>query len=223
MGRGRSKAGGSGGGGRSSLVKTEESMNGKPNDATEYYVSGDGMWINQYLRGRGDFGELSDSERQYLHDLDVATNGKITEDTLYRNVDAEAIFGSLSDMDGDNLMQALRYGMDSFGKGKYADGVREDVQSIIDKTVGKTITEKGFMSTTTSKQVAEDWEGFTGSTRPVVLKISTSSNTKGVNLSSYDKNATEPQYERLLARGQSYTVQRIYAEDNTVFIDVKMK
>lgn len=54
---------------------------GKPNDATEYYVSGDGMWINQYLRGRGDFGELTESEKQYLSDLDKATNGKIKTET----------------------------------------------------------------------------------------------------------------------------------------------
>ena len=62
---------------------TSSGGGGMPNDATEQYVSGEGMWINQYLRGRGNFGELSDSEKEYLRDLDKATNGKITDNELY--------------------------------------------------------------------------------------------------------------------------------------------
>ena len=168
FGRGRSPAGKGGGGSVSRGGSNSQSANaGQPNEATEWYVSGDGMWINQYLRGRGDFGELSQEEKQYLHDLDVATDGQIKDDVLYRSVDAEAIFGQMSDTDYDNLRQAVNYGMDTFGKGAYADGIRNRVNNIIDNTEGKTVTEKGFMSTTTSRDVAEDWGGFTGAERPV--------------------------------------------------------
>lgn len=219
MGRGSSKAGGvgvTGGGG---------SRDGMPNDATEYYVSGEGMWINQYLRGRGDFGELSDSEKKYIEDLDTATNGKITDETLYRSVDADAIFGNISDTDYENLVQALNYGADSFGKGSYADGIRSKVDSIISKTQGKTITEKGYMSTTTSQSVAEDWGDYTGSTKPIIMEITPSKNTKGVNLSSYDKNvsAGEAQHERLLKRNQSFDVEKIYSKNNSLYVKVKMR
>lgn len=214
MGRGASKAGGGNAGGQ-----------GKPNDATEWYVSGEGMWINQYLRGRSGYGELTDNEKQMLKDLDKATNGKITDDTLYRSVDASAVFGPISDGDYQDLYQVVTYGGDSFGKGAYADSIRAKVDNRINKTVGKNIVEKGFMSTTTSADVAEEWGGFTGSEKPVVMKIATSNNTKGVNLSSYDKNVSpsEAQHERLLARNQSYEVKRVYSKNGSIYVDVKMR
>lgn len=198
---------------------------GKPNSATEYYVSGEGMWINNYLRGRGDFGELSDAEKQFLKQLDKATNGNVTADTLYRNVDAAAIFGNMSATDADNLRQALLYGTDSFGKGKYADSIRDRVNNIIGRVEGKTQTEKGFMSTTTDKSVAENWGDFTGSENPVVMRIKTGKNTKGVNLSGYDKKVSpsEAQKETLLARGQSYKINKIYGKDGNIWIDVEMR
>ena len=204
---------------------TSSGGGGMPNDATEQYVSGEGMWINQYLRGRGDFGELSDSEKEYLRDLDKATNGKINDKELYRSVDANAIFGNISATDAENLRQYLLYGGDSFGKGAYADSIRNRMQSIINRTEGKTQTEKGFMSTTADKRVAEDWGDFSGSENPVVMRIKTSPNTKGVNLSGYDKNVSsdQAQKERLLARGQSYEVGKIYAENGNIYVDVKMK
>ena len=195
---------------------------GKPNDATEYYVSGEGMWINQYLRGNGDFGELTESEKQYLKDLDKATNGKISNDTLYRSVDASAIFGNMSETDYENLRTALVYGKDSLGKGQYADGIRQKVDGIINRTIGKAQTEKGYMSTTTSKSIAEEFGGFTGSDKPIVMNIKTNKNTKGVNLSGYDKNASTPQKEVLLARGQSYKVTNIYGKNGNIYVDVEM-
>ena len=222
MGRGSSKAGGSGskvgitGGGN---------RDGMPNDATEHYVSGEGMWINQYLRGRGDFGELSDSEKQYIKDLDTATNGKINDKTLYRSVDAEAVFGNISDSDYDNLVQSINYGKDSFGKGSYADSIRSKVDSIVNRTTGKTITEKGYMSTTTSQSVAEDWGDYTGSSKPIIMEITPGKKTRGVNLSGYDKNASsdEAQHERLLARNQKYKVKSIYSKNNNLYVKVDME
>lgn len=211
-GRGASSSSGVGGG-------------GKPNEATEYYVSGDGQWINQYLRGRGDFGELSANEKQYLKDLDRATNGKIKDSELYRSVDASAIFGNMSQMDYENLHQYLVNGSSSFGKGNYADGIRNNMNNIINNAKGKNITEKGFMSTTSDKSVAENWGDFTGSTKPVVMKIKTSKNTKGVNLSNYDKNVSkgEAQKERLLARNQTYKVDNVTSRNGKIYVDVSMK
>lgn len=208
-------------GGRGASSSGAKGM-GKPNDATEYYVSGDGMWINQYLRGNGDFGELTESEREYLKDLDKATNGKVTADTLYRSVDATAIFGDMSGTDYENLRTALVYGTDSFGKGKYADGIRQKVDGLINKTIGKTQTEKGYMSTTTRKSIAEEFGGFTGSDKPIVMNIKPSKNTKGVNLSRYDKNASTPQKEVLLARGQSYKITNIYGKNGNINVDIEL-
>jgi hypothetical protein len=197
---------------------------GKPNSATEYYVSGDGMWINQYLRGRGDFGDLTESEEQFLKDLDTATDGNVKIDTLYRSVDASAIFGNISDVDYTNLSTALNYGGDTFGKGAYADGVRDKVNKIISNTEGKSITEKGFMSTTKDKDIAMEFGDFTGSEMPIVMKIDTGGNAHGVDVSIYDKNVdeSEKQEEVLLARNQSYIVERIYSEDHNICVDVKL-
>lgn len=197
-------------------------LNGKPNDATEYYVSGDGMWINQFLRGEDGFGELSESEKQYLKDLDTATNGKITDEVLYRSVDAQAIFGSMSDSDYDNLRQLVLYGENAFGKGSYAESIKRDVKSRIGRAEGKTIPEKGFMSTTSEASVAEEWGGFSGSDKPIVMRMKTGKNTRGVNLSSYDKkvSADNAQHERLLARNQKYKVLKVYGKNGHIYVDV---
>lgn len=217
MGRGRSKAGGA-------RLASAGITPGKPNDATEWYVSGEGMWINQYLRGRGDFGELTDNEKQLLKELDIATDGKLPDKTLYRSVDASAIFGDLNDNDMDNVKQAILYGQESFGRGAYAEGIRRRTTQIINNTVGSTQTEKGFMSTTSDLSIAEDFQGFTGSNNPVVMRIKTGGKARGVNLSGYDKNAPDmPQKERLLARNTKYRVDNIYANGNrNIIIDVTL-
>ena len=80
------------------------------------------------------------------------------------------------------------------------------------------------MSTTTSQSVAEEWGDYTGSSKPIIMEITTSSNTTGVNLSGYDKNvsAGEAQHERLLKRNQSYKVKKIYSKNNNLYLSVKM-
>lgn len=215
-----------GGRGQTSVGKRVGSTQtaGKANDATEYYVSGEGMWINQYLRGRGDFGELTDAEKQYLKDLDNATNGEIKDSTLYRSIDATAIFGAMDDYDFSDMREVLIYGQDTFGKGEYARSKVKAINDIISRAQGKTITEKGFMSTTSEESVAAQWSDFTGSTKPVVLKIATSKHTRGVDLSAYDKNVSEgeAQHERLLARNQSFRVKRVYTKDGHIYVDVAM-
>lgn len=216
MGRGESKVGVGGG---ASLA------HGKPNEATEYYVSGEGMWINQYLRGRGDFGELSENEKQYLKDLDIATDGKIKDKTLYRSVDATALLGRMDDFDYSDLRTMLTRGENAWGKGDFARQKVENLKKIISNAEGKRITEKGFMSTTSKESVASEWSDFTGSSRPVVMRIKPSSRTRGVDLSVYDKNVPkdEAQHERLLARNQSYVIKKVYSKNMQIYIDVEME
>ena len=214
-------------GGRGANIKARKSSgDGIPNAATEWYVSGEGMWINEYLRGNvgEDFGELNDFEKQMLNDLDKATNGTIKESTLYRSVDASAIFGNISQMDYDHLREYLIFGEDSFGKGAYADGIRNKISNIINVTLGKTETEKGFMSTTADRTVAEEFRDFTGSEKPIVMKITNAKGAKGVDVSIYDEKASYfPQDERLLARGQNYKVERIYSENGEICVDIRLK
>lgn len=185
---------------------------GVPNDATEYYVSGDGMWINQYLRGLGDFGELTADERKYLAELDEATSGKIKPQTVYRSVDASAVFGDMSQMEYENLRDALIY------KDKSAPA--QQALAKAERAKGETITEKGFMSTTKDRELAVDWDDFTGSDKPVVLELETAPNTKGVDLSIYDKNvdADEAQNELLLARNQKWKLDSIGAQDGSIYV-----
>lgn len=219
MGRGESKLQ------RHERYLRSKNKNSQNTQALEYYVSGEGMWINQYLRGRGDFGELTDDEKQFIKDLDNATDQIIGERTLYRSVDATAIFGEMDDWDFDNLRTVLNYGADSLGRGSYADGLRDRVNNLIKNTEGKTITEKGFMSATKNEQIAQEWGGFTGSERPVVMKIKTNSNTRGVDVSQFDRNvaAGDEQEEVLIRRDQKYKVGKIYAKNGNVYIDVTMR
>lgn len=211
-------------GGRGANIKASKKLGeGTPNEATEWYVSGEGMWINQYLRGKEGFGELSDREKQMLSDLDKATNGTIKDDTLYRSVDASAVFGSISDGAYADLMQYLNFGPASWGKGAYADSIREKTERLINKTLGKSVTEKGFMSTRSDRVIAEEFRDFTGAEKPIVMKITNAKGAKGVDLSGYDKNASSPQKERLLARGRSYDIKRIYSENGEIYVDVRLK
>ena len=213
-GRGASSGRGGGGG----VGRIQNSTIGKPNDATEYYVSGEGMWINQYLRGDRGLGELSENERRYLRDLDEATSGVISDNKLYRSTDASVIFGDMTASQYENLVSRMVYGDDS-------RLVKNSTDKLLDGAKGKTITEKGFMSTTSNRGVAEEWGGFSGSDKPVVMEITTSRKTRGVDLSSYDKNVpkSEAQHERLLARGQSYTVDNVTAKNGNIVVQVTMK
>ena len=190
---------------------------GKPNSATEEYVSGEGMWINNYLRGKEGMGQLSQQERQYLADLDLAAGGTIGERTLYRSVDASSIFGNMSALEYDNLRARIIYGDTS-----------RAVTASTDRFMtveGKLITEKGFMSTTKDAMVAEDWGDFSGSEKPIVLNIKTAKTTKGVDLSGYDRNVAEEdaQKEVLLARNQQYEVGKVYKKNGNIYVDVKMQ
>ena len=189
--------------------------------ALEWYVSGDGMWINQYMRGRGSKElletPLADNEKALLEHLKTATNRQLEDvGTLYRSVDAESILGDLS-VDKKELLQRL-----------YSDDrkVQDDIVSLFDNAKGKTITEKGFMSTTTDKELAVYWEDFTGAENPVVLEINTEGKAvKGAKIPKELEIAEDPQNEILLASNTKYKVKEVSietAEDGFKYINVKV-
>lgn len=196
------------------------SFTDEQSEAIEWYVSGEGQFVNQYYRGRvgADFGELTDNEKALSNLLDEATDRDLPDDidTLYRSVDARAIFGDMSDTEWSNFEEYIKYGGDSFGKGAYADGVRQKANNTINNTKGKKITEKGFMSTTKSYDVAAEWGDFTGSDRPIVIEfVDVPKGVKGADLKLFDIEGEEQQ-EVLLARNTKYEVLDVYVKDGII-------
>lgn len=178
------------------------------NAALEEYISGDGMWINNWLRNN-QF-ELNNSEKTFLNALDKATDREIGNDlTLYRSVDASAIFGNLSYSDYDSLRSVL-----AGDTQRYNVNIANKILSSV--PIGSIKKEKGFMSTTKSKSIAEDWGGFSGSSMPIVMRISASKKTKGADLSKHKMG----QKEILLKRGVQYKIKKIYGSNFQIYVDV---
>ena len=100
--------------------------------------------------------------------------------------------------------------------------MRNRVRDITRRATGTTQTEKGFMSTTSDVEIAEGFGGCTGSDMPIVMKINTGGKARGVNLSAYDRNASTPQKERLLARNTKYKTGRIYGNNGQIYVDVDL-
>lgn len=186
-------------------------------EAIEHYASGDGMWINQYFRNDGNgFGELSSNEKEYVKDLDSALNKTVKDKELYRSVDAKVIFG---DIDYYNLEAAVLYG----AKDKFSQSALNKAQSLI----GTTKTEKGYMSTTRDRNIAEGFGGFTGADNPIVMRITPSKTTKGADISKATKRIadiekSDPQKETLLARNQKYKINKVYGKNGNIYVDVSM-
>ena len=209
------------------IGKAANTFTSSQGEAIEYYASGDGMYLNNMLRGRAGVNEsdLNDSDRQMIKDLDKALNNDLGEQTLYRNVDASAIFGN--DVDMYDLLNEIKYQQFSNARGEYSQNRAKELRKVIDNTAGKTITDKGYVSTTRDKSIAENWQDFTGSENPVVMKIQTSKGTKGANISNATKYLSElerenPQKETLLGRNQKYKIKKIYSQNNIVYVDVTM-
>ena len=172
-------------------------------EAVEWYVSGEGQWINQHLRGRMGDSSLTENEEQLLKGLDAATANNIGERTLYRSVDASAVFGDISQSDYEDLLNRMVYG-DAGNK-----TLNAKADSILSRaSEGKQYTEKGFMSTTIDADIAHDWGDFTGSSKPIVLKLKTKSTTKGKDLTKHSMG----QGEFLLARNQKWHLTKIGVE-----------
>ncbi len=179
-------------------------------EAIEWYVSGEGQWINQYLRGKGDFGNLSPDEEFLLKTLTEATDRMLPDgiEKLYRSVDAKAIFGDIDWMDWERLEGALIYGNETDLK---------KIQSLIDRTKGKTITEKGFLSTSKKYDVIQDWGDFTGAEMPVNIEFDVPKGMKGADLFDFDIEGDE-QFEVLFARNSKYKIKDITSKDGRIYI-----
>lgn len=183
----------------------------KKNDAVDYYVSGDGMWINKYLRNPEQFakegGNVSEEEKQIIADLDKETTATpITEKKLYRAVDASAIFGDISDGDFDDLVAHVVYGNNE-------KLIANKAGVLINRAENKQITEPGFMSTTKDKEIANNWDGFTGSNKEVILELDIPDGMTGKDLAAYDVEGEE-QKEVLLPRNTDYFIKKITQGEN---------
>lgn len=167
-------------------------------EALEWYVSGDGMWVNNYLRGRGDFGELTEDEKAKIQAIESATEKNVVKnEVLYRSVDASAVFGKMSQTEYEDLVYDLSKGNDVSGR--------------ISDVIGKEITENGFLSTTEDKDIAYSWGDYTGSEKPIALVFNVEDGVKGADLGFLDVEGDE-QREVLLQKGLTYVPTKITAE-----------
>ena len=190
----------------SASTLTQEQRN-----ALEDYVSGDTMYINQVLRGKA--GEATKEDKEIIKVMDSALDVELgKKQTLWRSVDASAVFGNVTAIDYENMRGALVYN-DSYGKQK--------TEAIFKRVIDKVIPEKGYMSTTTDFEIASEWGGFSGSEMPIVLKLETTKKTRGRDLSMFDVEGQE-QKEVLLARNQKYHVSRFGSQDGNIIVYAEM-
>ena len=192
-------------------IQEEQEHAAEIKDAVDYYVSGDGMWINKYLRNPEEFakegGSVSEEEKQIIAELDKETSSTpITEKKLYRAVDASAIFGNISDGDFDDLVAHVVYGNND-------KLIANKAGVLINRAENKQITEKGFMSTTKDKEIADNWDGFTGSNKEVILELDIPDGMTGKDLAAYDVEGEE-QKEVLLPRNTDYFIKKITQGEN---------
>ena len=182
--------------------------------AVEQYVSGDMMWVNQYLRGRmPDDVVLQPDEKKFIEDLKSATSKPIGKDmTLYRAVDAQALFGEMTDSQFWMVADYLQ-GADM------TDDALDTAITILDRGRDVDIVEKGFMSTTKDKDMATGWGDFTGSDKPVVLELKVPKGTKGVDLGEVmpELDKLMGQSEVLLHPGVTYRITGFRVDDGLIF------
>lgn len=191
------------------------------NESLDAYISGDAMWMNNYLRGRGDFGVLSNDEQSLLDELTAITQKeRVGERVLWRSVDARAVFGNMSDSEYEDLLGRLVYGDDR-------KAIIEKTQRFLDVS-GTKLQEKGFMSTTKDKDIAMEWGGYTGSRTPVLMKIRTTAETRGIDIERYtlihnpQAEREQPQKEVLLRRDLQYKIVSIKELDGHICVEVEL-
>lgn len=194
-----------------SVVPKVKPLTETQKEALKYYVSGEGMYVNNALRGINKDLVLNDKDMELIKDLDEATNRPLGKQTLYRSVDASVIFKDINDFDYEDLRGYLNYG----AKGTYETNKFNKLMS----TQVKEFKDLGFVSTTKDYNIARDWGGFTGSSRPIVLELNIDDTVKGVDLDFLDL-ADDPQKETLLARNQVFKVKDITAKDGSIYVKV---
>lgn len=180
------------------------------------YVSGERMWINQYLRDPSlDIVLDSKEDKEFLQTLQKVTSQKLNRDIikqpLYRSVDASAFFKGITDLEYDALISKYVYN----NKEKL---IQETAEKAL-KKLQKQTTDPGFISTTKSQEVAENWGGFTGAEHPIVLRINTNDKTKGYDLKDFDIE-DDKQYEVLLGQNQIMKVKDIYGNNGNLYLDI---
>lgn len=197
-------------------------------EAIEWYVSGDGMWINQYLRGKADV-TITEGEKTLMKALEKATDQPLPKGfnngKLWRSVDASAVFEGLDENGYSQLLQHILYGDSAYDKGAYSQGIKRHMEQVLTDALGREITEKGFMSTTKSKEVAEEWGYFTDATTPIVIEFDTTkASIKGREIDQKFEVEDDVQEEVLLHPNTKYKItgiERVESEENGTYIKVK--
>lgn len=188
--------------------------------ALEYYVSGDGMYINDYMRGRNGFdrSQLTEQDEELIKDLDkVTSRDDVSNTVLYRSVDASAIFDDINALEYENLVSHVVYGDNQ-------KLIVADANKFLKDIKGKEITEKGYMSTTKDSEIAEMWGGFSGSDKPIVLELHTGDNVTGADVMNHANErmklveADDPQKEVLLSRNRKLRVKEVKAKNGSLYV-----
>lgn len=187
-------------------VKTQKKagLSKSEKDAVDYYVSGDGMYINHYLRDpektAKESGPLTEQDKNLIKDLKKATNRKQPIKTLYRSVDASAIFGDITESVWEGIRSKLIYNVN--------DATTKKAAALLEQAAGKTVTEKGFMSTTKDLGLALDFDDFTGAEHPIVLELTEADKAKGIDIGAAlpDLEKKMEQQEVLLHTDTTYKI-----------------
>ena len=172
-------------------------------EAVEWYVSGEGMYVNELLRGKLE--GMTDADKHSIDALKNATNkGVVDKDVLYRSVDAEAVFGQMTQSQYENLLEHIAYGESN----KFTKPMEKRAKEVI----GKTINEKGFMSTTVNEHMALEWNGMTGSSKDITLELHGAKGRKGLDLTNHFMD----QGEVLLPPNAKYTVKKVTSKNGVI-------
>lgn len=183
--------------------------------AAQWYVSGDGQWVNHYLRGNSEI-VVDENEKELIDALKQATNNEIVKESmLYRSVDARAVFGDMTDTEYEQLKSYVVYKADD----KYSLAAKE---KFLKDIKGKRIIEKGFMSTSKDLDVALNWGNFTGSEKPIVLELEVPKGIKGKDLKAFDI-FDDKQYEVLLHPNQRYIINEITSKQGSIYVKASLE
>lgn len=93
-----------------------------------------------------------------------------------------------------------------------------NVQPIIDDTLEKVITDKGFMSTTKKYEVASEFDDFTGAEHPIIIEFTNADKVKGFDLAEHSPKLDNSmqQAEVLLSRDTKYRIKSISGKDGHI-------
>ena len=182
--------------------------------ALEWYVSGEGQWVNQYLRNpdewKADY-DITDEELELIEAMKQGTNSEIVQESvLYRSVDASAVFGKMSQAEFENLRDFVVYN----DKSKYALQAKA---KFLDGIEGKEIVEKGFLSTSKDMDFALEFGDFTGSDKAITLELKVPKGIKGKDLKKFELE-DDPQFEVLLAPNQKYVIKEVTTKQGQIYV-----